>query len=440
MNPLIKKLLKAFGIANNNGKRDNTDLAGSQRPLSQIYASVLRSYDTEIPESSIRDPNLGKELIELCNWNYEARHCLNIAVDDTFAAPDGDDLGWIISEWQDRKQTIPINPDTKVILNDLITRKESIDQWVIGGDKLEKALKQAIGYGDSFMELGIQKDGKSYGVSNLMYLPTWEMFRRETDQGYLEGFDQRRFMSSRNADAEFDPCQIVHVRHDRKFLYGQSIFQQSLQAWGNLKQSTLSLAQAAVALGINPTLHILPPETDERERQIYIQSYQNRQLDGIITDLFLWNNTDMRKLQADFPNLTPLIDTCNYWKYQIIPAGFPIWFFPGLETSGAKDIAGEPARKYGRMRHSWCAMISKAIKQVCDTELVLRKGYEWYRENGQYRIEWPIWIEQQTGFNNAGYGQDPGTNIPIIPEPSTLPNPNNEIQTKRSIRQLPSTF
>ena len=411
MNPIIKKLLNQFGLANNSsqGQKNNTDLTGSQRPLSQIYASVLRSYDTEIPESSIRDPNMGKELIEIVNWCYEARHCLGVAVDDVFAAADGDDLGWTISDWQDKQQTIPIHPDTKVILNDLINRKENIDQWVIGGDKLEKALKQALGYGDSFLELGIQKDGKSYGVSNLMYLPTWEMFRRVSDQGLLEGFDQRRFMSSRKADAEFDPCQVVHIRHDRQFLYGQSIFQQSMQAWGNLKQATLSLAQAAVTLGINPTLHILPPETDERERQIYIQSYQNRQLDGIITDLFLWNNTDLKKLQSDFPNLQPLIDTCNYWKFQIIPVGYPVWFFPGLDTTGAQEIAGEPAKKYARMRHSWCAMLSKAIKQVCDTELVLRMGYDWYREFGHYRIEWPLWDDTYTGvINNGQEGNDGG--------------------------------
>jgi hypothetical protein len=311
-------------------------------------------------------------------------------------------MGWQIGEFIDRNKTETINPETKAILNDLVNRKESIDQWVIGGDKLEKAQKQFLGYGDSFLEIGVEKDGSTYGVSNLLYLPTWEIFRRESDQGILEGFDQRRFMSSRGADAQFDACQIVHLRHDRQFLYGQSVFAQSLQAWGNLKAATLALAQAATALGVNPTLHILPPEFDEQDRQIYIQSYQNRQLDGIITDLFLFNNTELKKLQSDFPNLGSLIDTCNYWKYQIIPAGFPVWFFPGLDNTGARDIAGEPARKYGRMRQSWCSILSKAIKQVCDTELVLRKGYDWYLENGRYRIEWPIWDIQQTGLINEG--------------------------------------
>jgi len=399
MIPQAKKQLSIFDVMPTGAQ---PPVQGSQRPLSQIYASVLRAYDTEIPESSVRDPNKGKELIELVNWCYEARHCLAAAIDDTFASADGDDMGWQIGEFIDRNKTETINPETKAILNDLVNRKESIDQWVIGGDKLEKAQKQFLGYGDSFLEIGVEKDGSTYGVSNLLYLPTWEIFRRESDQGILEGFDQRRFMSSRGADAQFDACQIVHLRHDRQFLYGQSVFAQSLQAWGNLKAATLALAQAATALGVNPTLHILPPEFDEQDRQIYIQSYQNRQLDGIITDLFLFNNTELKKLQSDFPNLGSLIDTCNYWKYQIIPAGFPVWFFPGLDNTGARDIAGEPARKYGRMRQSWCSILSKAIKQVCDTELVLRKGYDWYLENGRYRIEWPIWDIQQTGLINEG--------------------------------------
>jgi hypothetical protein len=399
MIPQAKKQLSIFDVAPTGAQ---PPVQGSQRPLSQVYASVLRNYDTEILESSVRDPIKGKELIELVNWCYEARHSISAAIDDTFASADGDDMGWQIGEFIDRKKTEPINPETKAILNDLVNRKESIDQWVIGGDKLEKAQKQFLSYGDSFLEIGVEKDGSTYGVSNLLYLPTWEIFRRETDQGFLEGFDQRRFMSSRDPDAEFDACQIVHLRHDRQFLYGQSIFAQSMQAWGNLKEATLALAQAAKALGVNPILHVLPPEFDEQDRQIYIQSYQNRQLDGIITDLFLFNNTELKMLQSSSPNLGNLIEVCNYWKYEIIPAGFPVWFFPGLDNTGARDIAGEPARKYGRMRQSWCSILSKAIKQVCDTELVLRKGYDWYLENGRYRIEWPIWDIQQTGLINEG--------------------------------------
>jgi len=399
MIPQAKKQLSIFDVMPTGAQ---PPVQGSQRPLSQVFASVLRNYDTEILESSVRDPIKGKELIELVNWCYEARHSVSAAIDDTFASADGDDMGWQIGEFIDRKKTEPINPETKAILNDLVNRKESIDQWVIGGDKLEKAQKQFLSYGDSFLEIGVEKDGSTYGVSNLLYLPTWEIFRRETDQGFLEGFDQRRFMSSRDPDAEFDACQIVHLRHDRQFLYGQSVFAQSLQAWGNLKEATLALAQAAKALGVNPILHVLPPEFDEQDRQIYIQSYQNRQLDGIITDLFLFNNTELKMLQSSSPNLGNLIEVCNYWKYEIIPAGFPVWFFPGLDNTGARDIAGEPARKYGRMRQSWCSILSKAIKQVCDTELVLRKGYDWYLENGRYRIEWPIWDIQQTGLINEG--------------------------------------
>jgi len=397
-----KYILNLLGRLGLDLKKNNADLQGSQRPLSQVYVSVLRNFDLEIPESAIRDPARAKELIELVSWSYDARHALDAATQDTFATPDGDDMGWSISEWLDKHKTIPTNPDVLVILNDLLNRKESIDQWVIGGDKLEKAETLFLSYGDAFAEIGIDKDGSTYGVSNLLYLPTWEIFRRETDQGFLEGFDQRRFISSRTPDAEFLPPQIVHFRHRRQFLYGQSIFEQSLDKWGHFKESINALAQASRDLGVNPTLHIMPPETTQLERDVYIQSWENKSLDGIITNYFLYNNQDMRKLQSDFPSLQPLIDTCNYWRYQIIPAGFPIWFYPGLDNTGARDIAGEPARRYGRMRHKWCSILSKGIKQVCDTELILRKGYEWYQENGRYRIEWPVWTAQQTGLVAGG--------------------------------------
>jgi hypothetical protein len=404
MKKYILNLLSKIGI---DLKKNNTDLVGSQRPLSQVYVSVLRNYDLEIPESAIRDSARARELIEICNWSYDARHALDAATQDIFATPDGDDMGWNISEFIDKHKTIPTHPDTLAILNDLLNRKESIDQWVIGGDKLDKAVFNLLGYGDCFQELGFQKDGSTYCVANALYLPTWELFRRETDQGFLEGFDQRRFISNRSTDVTFLPPSIVHMRHRRQFLYGTSIFDQSLDKWGHFKESIAALAQAARDLGVNPTLHILPPETTQEQRDIYIQSWEAKQLDGIITNYYLYKDQDMKKLQNDFPDLQPLINTCNYWRYQIIPAGFPTWFYPGLDNTGARDIAGEPAKRYGRMRHKWCAILSKGIKQVCDTEIVLRKGYDWYQENGRYRIEWPIWTQQQTGLvNNGDEGND----------------------------------
>jgi hypothetical protein len=409
MKKYILNLLNRIGL---DLKRNNTDLQGSQRPLSQVYVSTLRNYDLEISEVPIRDSAKANELIEMVNWSYDVRHAIDAATQDIFATPDGDDMGWTISEFLDKHKTVPTHPDVLAILNDLINRKESIDQWVIGGDKLEKAVFNLLGYGDCFLEIGVDKDGSDYCVANTLYLPTWEIFRRETDQGHLEGFDQRRYISSRTPDAEFHPEQIVHLRHRRQSLYGESLWAQSLDKWGNLKKATFALAQAANDIGVNPTLHILPPETTQLERDIYIQSFEAKQLDGIITNMFLYKDQDLRKLQNDFPDLQPLINTCLYWRYQIIPAGFPSWFYPGLDNTGAKDIAGEPARRYGRMRHKWCAILSKGIKQICDTEIVLRKGYDWYKENGQYRIEWPMWTQQQTGLiangdiGNDGEGSD----------------------------------
>ncbi len=88
-------------------------------------------------------------------------------------------------------------------------------------------------------------------------------------------------------------------------------------------------------------------------------------------------------------------------RYKLIIPGFPSYFFPGLESKGGtKELSRSPDRRYSRMRYGWCQLLTGAIKQVIDTELVLRKSYDWYFENAQnkYRILWPKWSESIDGM------------------------------------------
>jgi hypothetical protein len=376
---------------------------GSQRSLSLgLDGSIRRRYDLEILENPIREPAKARDLIEMMQWCYEARHCLSIACGDAFASSDGDDQGWTVADTLDDNET-KIHPDTYAIAIDLINRRESHEDSVIGGDKLQKALRWALGYGDCFLELGIEKEGvgrNDYGISKTLYLPTWELFRKENDQGYLEGFEQRRHLSSKDPEYFFYPPQICHFRYEESFLYGTSIFDQSRESWEKLKEATENLANAARDVGINPNLHVMPPGATAASKEEYRQKHEQLKLQGTITDFYLYSEQEIKKLSGVNPNLQPLIDNLLEWRYRIIPPGFPVYFFPGLVTTGAREISAEPAKRYSRMRNSWCALLTKGIKQAIDTEIVLKKGWDWFIENGRYRIIWAKWTVGSTGMES----------------------------------------
>ncbi len=372
----------------------NLPLQGSQRSLAtSAIGSIRRRYDLEILENPIRDAGYARELIEMVEYCYEVRHTLSVAADDTFASSDGDDQGFTIADTLDDNETL-VNPEIYAIALDLIERQESHEKKVIGGDTLKKAIRWALAYGDCFLEVSIEKEGigrNDYGVARSLYLPTWEMFRTEDDQGYLEGFEQRRRLSQSDPDYTFFPFQIVHFRHEPRFLYGDSLFKQSIDSWGNLKEATANLADAARDLGINPNLHIMPEGASVAYVQDYKQHHEQESLRGMVSNYYLYSGQDVRKLANINANLTPLIESLLQWRYRMIPAGFPVWMFPGLQTVGAREISQEPSKLYSRKRHTNCQLLTKGIKQLIDTEIILKKGYAWWRENSKYRIIWSKW-------------------------------------------------
>lgn len=377
-----------------------TQTQGSQRPLATIAASTRRNWDLEISEFPIRDPLLARESIELLQYCYEARHCLSCAADDAFASSDGDDIGWTIADTLDDNET-KIHPDTKAILLDLIQRQQSHEKLVIGGTRLKKALRSTLGYGDCFLELGFERDGSTYCVAKTLYLPTWEIFRCESDTGVLERFEQRRTLSmSTSPDYQFFPFQIVHFKHEEKVLYGESIFAQSLDAWAKLKDAIADLAAASRDVGQNPNVHTLSEGVTQDQLKEYRFNHENELADGTITNYYLASPETISKVANINPDLKPLIDNVLQWRYRIIPPGFPVWFFPGLDTTGAREISEQPAKKYARCRNSWCGTLSGGIRQTGNTELILRKGYDWFRQNGRYRIAFPIWKVSDTGMSD----------------------------------------
>lgn len=412
--PLFERLWKSL----TQSKRSS--LSGSQRPIARnLGLSIRRDSDLEIKESPIRDAAIARELIEMTTWCVEARSVLSYLARDVFSSGDGDDMGFAVSPTLDDNET-PVNPDTKAIILDLLRRRNGGD-YVIGGGFLKKAVRQAVGWGDSFVEISIDKEGvgRDYCVSNSIYLPTWEMFRVEDDYGQLLGFEQRRRLQDPDP-IQFHPLAIAHFRYEPNYLYGQSIFAQSITDWAKLKDATFDLANAMRAVGCNPTLHFLPEGSDESYKDAYKANYQNMLMDGMITDLFLLAGSDVRKISNVNPDLKTLIDNVNFLRARIIPSGFPSWLFNGLDNTGAKDIAGAPARAYARLRNDICSMVAESVRQVIDIELVLRLGWDKFTEIGSYRLVFPKFLISEHQATGGIPSEDDESNLSGISDLNSI--------------------
>jgi hypothetical protein len=345
-----------------------------------------RNYDLEISDFPIRDPDVARQLIEMGEWCPEVATSLRILSNDIFSSEDGDDQGFRISDTLNDDET-PVDPDVKSICDRLLEQPN-----LIGGLALERAVKRILGYGDAFMSVGIDREGigrGDWGISRTLMLPTWEMFRLETDDGTLLGYEQRKRVQD-SEPIQFAPVQVVHFRYDQNTLYGTALFRQSIQDWKRLKEATEDLAAAGRALGCNPNLHKMPEGSDSEFMNAYRNDYEAQMADGIVTDFYMLPGGDVQKLANNNPDLSALANNVLLWRSRIIMASqIPSWRFAGLPVEATKDVSGQPAKAYARFINGIRMQLSEGIKQVLDTELILRLGLEAFVERGRYQIAWP---------------------------------------------------
>lgn len=380
--------------------QQKTDNSGSQRSLAMASFTSHDRWNLEIEECPVRNVALAHQLIEMREVCYEVNGCLEMILQDSFSNLEGDDQhSWRISEWMDLEKTVPIHPEVKAIADEILVRKESPDTYLIGGDKLEKALENVLIFGDCFIEMGISKIEGEYRISKLLYLPTWELFRIEDDQGFVQRFEQRKYIGQDEGAITFEVPKIIHLRHRRKTLYGRSAFKASVPYWENLKESVYNLRIAARVLAMNPNLHRYSEKMTKEQRLDYRNTIENRKKkEEILTDIYLPFGMDIAKISNINASLKPLVETALEWRSRMIIPGVPTYNFPNFPSQKARDISGEPSRRYSRMISSYRDILTKCIKQVIDTEIVLIKGYEWYKQNaqGQYRVEWNNLMFDQT--------------------------------------------
>lgn len=382
-------------------------IRGRQRSLTNYNylddtTAIGRNYDLEITEYPIRNQEKAIQLIEMWEYCPEIALAIEIITNDTFSSDDGDDQGFAIGGFLNDDIT-PINPRINEILNNLLDR-------VIGGLKLERAVERMLIYGDSFASLGIDFGRKE--IEKILFLPTWEMFRIEDNQGNLLRYEQRRYLSntferpvsttefdnSKFGDAiAFHPLQIVHWRFRRKSLYGRSLFYESVSDWEYLKESTRDLASACRATGINPNIHIMPDCADEDYRKAYKTAYEAKKASSMVTDFYLMNGADIKKLSTVNPDITAISNTVLTWRSRIVMKSHIPPYLMGLPNIGAREIAGQPALAYARFINKVRMNLTEGIKYICDLELALN---DIPKEEWKYKIIFPRIATNPFG-NNA---------------------------------------
>jgi hypothetical protein len=360
-------------------------MQGSFRPYSRMLGSEEaasgRNYDLEIQEYPIRDQDgKARELIELHEWCPEANYATGTIVQDCLSSADGDDQGIIVNELI--REGEEVDPEVFVIGMDLIDR-------VLGYENLSLIIERTIAWGDAFIELGI--DAEAMAITELMPLPTWEMFR-VAPNGILERFEQRRSWAEKDA-ISFNPVKIAHFRFQRKNLYGRGLFAASLEDWARLREATEDLALASRQVGLNPLYHRMPPGERNEYLEAYRINHQAQIQDGAIAHYYLMDGEEIGQVGAANPDLKPLIDSVLMWRARIVMAsGVPPYLFAGLPITGPRDLSGQPSLAYARRINAIRACITTGIKQIINAELAL-KGIA--RERWHYVIAWPRIVVSQ---------------------------------------------
>ena len=339
-----------------------------------------RSYDLEIPYLPVREVD-GMErgttirLIEMVENSPEIANYIDIIKDDCWASADGDDIGFDVSD--------TLSDGTKIDTQVYKILRRLIDE-VIGGGRLELAPERMLAWGDAFVEISINTRKRQ--IENILFLPTWQMFRIENNIGQLMGFEQRESLHDELA-IPFHPLRICHFRFRRKYLYGRGLFLECLDYWDCLKNLPCDIIKAARAIGINPNIHELPCEYDARQVEIYREAVeQHRKNLGPITDYYILQGASIKKLSSSAPDISALLSAANFNINQIaLKSRIPPWQI-GLPTLGAREISGAPERGYARFVNRVRQNTSEGLRHLCNLELALN-GIP--RERWHYRLIWP---------------------------------------------------
>lgn len=369
-------------------------VSGSQYPLGSL-SQYARKQNLEIPYQPARPVknsfSTSIELIEMSEWSYECRHAVSIISRDVFQSLDGRITSWSVSPEYKKKK---INKDVLKIADDLSTRTSG-KELLLGGNFLQRAVRDLLFFGDAFISLGFVRDGisKEWHISESLYLPPLSTFVDVDEQNKILSYSQRESVNQKATDIIIHPLKVLQLSYEKSQLYGSPITYQSLGAWRELQDVSMDLNQAARDCGYSILLHKFPEQVNEMDKESYQSRHQDMLNQGLVTNLYLLPGMEIERIASDSGALEPLMRLWLQKRYQCIPPGVPIYFFPGLglESTSGKDIATQPAFNYARLIASIRGVLSEQIKWAVSLEIVLTRGYDFYLANKNFDLTWGDW-------------------------------------------------
>jgi hypothetical protein len=381
-------------------RRDQGAIAGSPYPLGYGLSTNYSRRDLDVPEVPLRyvqdDRELTSRLLEIYYYSKEASKSIELLALNIFQSQDGGSGSWRVAE--ELADGSKVNTDVIAIARDLSSRTDG-EEMVLGGDVLQNAVLEALFYGDSFFQLGIEKEGLrngDWGIKSSIYMPPLSMFVQRDESGKLLGYYQQQLGGVGNVT--FHPFKMLQFSFLRKkgTRYGRSFIRtQAYSDWDNVRDAEYAIAKAAMEVGVTPWLHIMPEGKTQQDLQQYERRHQEALNSGLIlTNYYLMNSADIRKAASDSDAIAPLAQHLLDCRRRMIPAGFPAWIFTelGYQSSVGNDLNGQPAMTYAQIISAVRSLVGQQIKKAITIELLLRKGFDWVQENGKFEITWEPWI------------------------------------------------
>jgi hypothetical protein len=102
----------------------------------------------------------------------------------------------------------------------------------------------------------------------------------------------------------------------------------------------------------------------------------------------------IHQLAGGGSQVKPLVDAFMTYRAMMILPGVQSWRFPAISgrQDSNKDIANQPALDYARRIADLRSLMGQSIKWAIALEIVLKKGYEFYRQDGRFEIVWGDWF------------------------------------------------
>lgn len=352
-------------------------------------------FDEPIVRLILGDEGLTRDLCEIAAWSPEAIGAVNFLSNDPFQQAGGQTGSWSVSKTKDGKEGGPrTHPDVLAIGQEVANRFDGKES-VIGGDRLQSPIRNALFFGDGYSELEISRDGLgSYLISKLVDHPSLQVFGCLGNREYYELISEKQFNSAQDA-IEVPWWKMLHFSYQgRVGRYGTPLFQAQVdRAWRPLKSVAEDALDVIRASGTAPWVHSFGPDMDENAQEAYRLKIEEERDVRILTDLFVGNGGSVQRAGGSESAIAGIMGALEQYRTQMIPPGFPAYLFPGIKGGDAsKDLSAQPALAYARKVEGLRSLIGQQVRWAIALEIVLKKGYDFYTKEGQFEIEWPFWM------------------------------------------------